>query len=615
MKTNSNVDHNSEGNPDTGLFYRLFVFEMPEDLSRDPTDGCKLIEQLSFITGKYGFKFAVMFNSRRYETDSLFILNNFAKTNGFLTAITVYDEDSVDKSVNCGLDIIGIPNPSFTDWPLLEKIALTSKPIMAFTAHATLDEMERVHLFFKNRRKIFCLMHFNEHSVCCESFNFDQIDFLKRSFPETPVGSYPDESPDNMDAIKIQVAKGAVVFERRIAAEPFDSPDYSSALDTTDKWISSAAGAFKMCRAQEPVPAPRGSRRGVFAKRDLPAGSTLYSNNIYFTYPCADHQLSANEISKKAIFTTITSVKANEPIALNDVREKHIEKDVVPLGHCPFEEAETTIGGVNCYSISKPDSKENRVIVYAHGGGYVSGSAIGSRGDAVSLAACSGCNVLSVDYRLAPEHPFPAAVEDFLTVYRRLLNEGRSPCDVGFYGESAGGGIVLASTMILRDAGDNLPAAVACSSPWADLANTGDSHSDKMNSVDIKLKTRELQENARMYARNHSLLNPCVSPAYGDFSGFPPLLIYAGTMEILLDDARRVAEKAKEEGVEVELKIVDGMPHAFTSMTGVFAEADEAMREIGRFFSRCIGDAPQGDHFERSGPVPAGDYSLDCALL
>jgi len=605
--------------PGTALFRRLFVFEMALNLLGDPLQGFELIEKVRSVTSKYGFNCAFKFQPRIHEThlfpdgipgktyvpdserdaESLLTLKSAASRYGFFTAFTAYDEDSLDWAVKNDFDIISVASCSFTDWPLLEKIVRTPLPVMAFTADVTLDEIDRVHLFFKNRDKILCIMHCIENgSFCSESLNLGQIDVLKHRFPAATIGISVNEAPDNQDVIKIAIAKGANVFERSIIKKSNNScqPDYLSTFDTIDKWLSSARDTFKMCQIQchdrcyshGPDHGTKKFRRGAFARRDLFIGSILDYDNTYCAFPCAENQLSANEMSRKIVFSIVENVSANQPIARSNVTAKHVGLDIAARMPPLFEESDITIGGISCYSISNRSENANKLIIYAHGGGYVSGSSHESRNSAVNLAWYSSCDVLSVDYRLATEHPFPAALEDVLTVYGHLLSEGRSSSDIGLYGESAGGGIILALIMMLMDNAKDLPAAVVCSSPWADLTNTGGSHSDDMNSMDITLKTKELHKNAKMYAGDQSLLNPYISPAHGDFSGFPPMLIYAGTREILQDDARLVAGKARDAGGEVTLRIIESMPHVFTTMTGVFAEADKAMEEIGRFFMRHL---------------------------
>ncbi|MDR1393765.1 MAG: alpha/beta hydrolase [Bifidobacteriaceae bacterium] len=241
------------------------------------------------------------------------------------------------------------------------------------------------------------------------------------------------------------------------------------------------------------------------------------------------------------------------------------------------------IAGVACEWTLPKDGDGRQVVIELHGGAYTMGSASASRLVAASLAQACGARVLSVNYRLAPEHPYPAAVDDVLAVYRELLRRGVEGRRVAVHGESAGGGLALAVLAKLRDAGEPLPGAVVLSSPWADLTNSGFSHAPDIEDLDVMLTTADLNAQAASYAAGQPLDSPGISPVNGDFRGLPPLLIYAGTDEVLLCDAIEVARRAAWAGNQVVLRVVPGMPHAFTIMAGLLEPADQAKSEIGQF--------------------------------
>lgn len=239
-------------------------------------------------------------------------------------------------------------------------------------------------------------------------------------------------------------------------------------------------------------------------------------------------------------------------------------------------------GGVKAEWLAAPGANPNRVILYLHGGGYVIGSIATHRSLLSRLARASGARGFSVDYRLAPEHPFPAALDDATAAYRWLLASGISPGSVVVAGDSAGGGLALAMLLALRDAGDRLPAAAVCMSPWTDLVGTG--ASAQPGGADDPLLTLEgLREMGRHYAGS-DLSNPLVAPLHGDYKGLPPILIQVGTRELLLDDSRRVAERARKAGVDLTLDIWDGMIHVW-QMFGAMGvpESDQAIEKIGEF--------------------------------
>ncbi|MEY2433340.1 MAG: epsilon-lactone hydrolase [Acidimicrobiaceae bacterium] len=244
-------------------------------------------------------------------------------------------------------------------------------------------------------------------------------------------------------------------------------------------------------------------------------------------------------------------------------------------------------GGVPAEWIVAPEADEDRVVLYVHGGAYCIGSLGSHRRLVAHLSAQCRARVLHVDYRLAPEHPFPAAVDDAVAAYRWLLAEGVSADRIAISGDSAGGGLTLATLLALRDAGEPLPAAAVPISPWTDLEGTGESIRTRAE-MDVMIKTDRLKEMADRYANGVDLREPRVSPLHGDFTGLPPLLIQVGDAEVLLDDAVRVADRAKAAGVDVTLEVWDEMPHVFQAFVGLLPEADQAVARIGEWIRTQI---------------------------
>jgi len=242
--------------------------------------------------------------------------------------------------------------------------------------------------------------------------------------------------------------------------------------------------------------------------------------------------------------------------------------------------AEVDAGGVPAEWVTAAGVESGRVILYVHGGAYAIGSLNTHRPLVARLSAAARARVLNVDYRLAPEHPYPAAVEDAVAAYRWLLSEGVDPASIAISGDSAGGGLALATLLALRDAGDPMPAAAVPISPWADLEGTGESITTRAE-VDLMCTAEGLKEMADWYAGGQDLRQPYVSPIYGEMSGLPPLLIHVGDAEILRDDAVRVAERARAAGVDVTLEVWDDMPHVWHAFAGLLPEADEGIARIG----------------------------------
>lgn len=225
------------------------------------------------------------------------------------------------------------------------------------------------------------------------------------------------------------------------------------------------------------------------------------------------------------------------------------------------------------------DPSDRRVALYLHGGGYVAGSASYSRGFAGVLAAKAEIRTMCIAYRLAPEYPFPAAVEDALAAYDHLLGLGFQDRDISLIGEFAGGGLVFALCLALKQQLKPLPARIVALSPWTDLTLSGNSY-ETNRKVDVSLTFEELQSFSEAYAPTDAC-NPLISPLFGDLSCLPPTRIYVGGDEILLDDSRRMAENLGKVDVNCELIVVDGMWHAYV-LYGV-PEANEAIAEIKTF--------------------------------
>ena len=233
--------------------------------------------------------------------------------------------------------------------------------------------------------------------------------------------------------------------------------------------------------------------------------------------------------------------------------------------------------------MQKPDgATDENLIVYFHGGGYVGGSIASHRNLTGHLALHSGCRVLSVEYRLAPEHPHPAAVEDAVTSYKWAVAQGYKPGKIALAGDSAGGGLTAACLLSLRDQDIQPPAAAMMISPWLDMGFTGKSmvanegHDSSISAVGMP-RIREL------FLGDAPINDPLASPLDADLEGLPPLLIQVGGEEVLLSDSQRFAEKATDAGVHVELRVWPEMFHVWHACAGLFQEAADAIDEMVEF--------------------------------
>ncbi|WP_321788385.1 alpha/beta hydrolase [Burkholderia pyrrocinia] len=226
-----------------------------------------------------------------------------------------------------------------------------------------------------------------------------------------------------------------------------------------------------------------------------------------------------------------------------------------------------------------------RTLLYFHGGGYYFCSTRTHRPLVFGLTKRAGVRSFSLDYRLAPENRFPAALDDALAAYRQLLALGTPPESIVLGGDSAGGGLALATLVALRDRGEPLPAGAILFSPWTDLAATGDSLRTN-DGADPMFAGAALPKAAKLYLGDASATDPYASPLYADFAGLPPLYIQVGSTEVLLDDSRRVAEKAKAAGVPVEIEVWPDMPHVWQLYTPMVPEARDALDRAAAFLRR-----------------------------
>ncbi len=257
-----------------------------------------------------------------------------------------------------------------------------------------------------------------------------------------------------------------------------------------------------------------------------------------------------------------------------------------PLGK-NIEIERISAGGVTAEWVCIPGDDISGTLLYLHGGGYVIGSSRTHRSMLARMSAAAKIQVLGLDYRLAPEHVFPAPVEDSIAAYRWLLSEGVEPGNIVVGGESAGGALVVSLMVALRYLGEPLPAAGICISPWADLEQSGGTMSTNAE-VDPAVNRERLQAFADNYLGGKDPRAPLASPIYADMAGLPPLLIMAGSVEVLVDDAKRLAAKGTQDGVDATLEIWDDMPHNWQMYAHILPEAQQTIDRIAVFIREHI---------------------------
>jgi monoterpene epsilon-lactone hydrolase len=258
------------------------------------------------------------------------------------------------------------------------------------------------------------------------------------------------------------------------------------------------------------------------------------------------------------------------------------------LTHFGIAREQSQLAGVTVYLFTPkdlPPENRNRLLVHVHGGAYVQFPGESGNPEAILMAGYAHMKVLSIDYRMPPDHPYPAALDDAMAVWRSLVKT-HSPKSMAIFGTSTGGGMTLAMILRAKAEGLPLPAAIAPGTPWSDLTKTGDSYfvNDRVDDV-LVTYDGVLGAAAKLYANGHDLKDPFLSPIYGDFHGFPPTLLTTGTRDLFLSNTVRVHRKLKQAGVEAVLNVYEGQSHAQYALAADSPESTEAFTEIAAFFA------------------------------
>lgn len=345
----------------------LFVFEMANNHMGDIEHGLRIMRKVHEISTNFNFNFGFKLQYRDLDTfihpdfkgrKDIKYVKRFEGTRltetelktlkdemvrlGFISICTPFDENSVDLIEEHDFDIIKIGSCSFTDWPLLERIVKTDKPIIASTAAESLDDIDKVVTFFEHRNKQFCLMHcVGEYPTEKKNLELNQIDVLKQRYPEVPIGYSTHEDPNNFDAIKIAIGKEATVFERHVGfkTEKYNLNVYSSTPDQIQRWLESAKEAMDMCStrnsrrefSEKEISDLKGLKRGVFAKGPIKKEERIDMTNTFFAIPNIENQLLANDMSKYKEFITNKDFRQNEPLMLNDLSIRDLREKVLQI--------------------------------------------------------------------------------------------------------------------------------------------------------------------------------------------------------------------------------------------------------------------------------------------
>ena len=345
----------------------LFIFEMANNHMGDVEHGLKIIREInevcrdfSGLDWNFAFKFQYRdldtfihpdykdrmdlkyikrFSETRLTGEEFLMLKNEAEKLGFISICTPFDEKSAENVIRHGYDIIKIASASFTDWPLLEKIAQADKPIIASTGGAKLDDIDKVVSFLQHRQKKLAIMHcVGQYPTPADQLQFNQITLLKKRYPGVVIGFSTHEAPDNYEAVKLAVAKGARIFEKHVGIknDKYAINAYSATPEQVKKWLEAAAQAYKICGvsgkrhefASQELADIRQFQRGVFASADIKQGERVEVKNCFFAFPNQEGQILANEMSKYTVFTATKDFKKNEAIMAVDVAKMDAREKV-----------------------------------------------------------------------------------------------------------------------------------------------------------------------------------------------------------------------------------------------------------------------------------------------
>jgi len=344
---------------------QLFIFEMANNHMGDVSHGIRLIREFAKAKEQYDeFDFAIKFQFRNIDTfihpdykdrmdlkyvkrfsetrltDEEFLsMKSEAESLGFIPICTGFDEDSVGLIEKMGFSIIKIASCSFTDWPLLNRIAQTEMPIIASTAGATLEEIDNVVAFFTHRDKDLTIMHcVGEYPTETTNLQLNQIDFLRNRYPNIRIGYSTHEDPADPNIIPLAIAKGAQVFEKHVAVETeeYQKNAYSSTPEQVKLWLQSARTAFQICgqnsgkppASQKELSDLRRFKRGVFAKRAIKKGDVVRREDVFYAFPCQEGQILANDMSKYVQFVAQKDFAVNESVQAESVEKKNLRKEI-----------------------------------------------------------------------------------------------------------------------------------------------------------------------------------------------------------------------------------------------------------------------------------------------
>lgn len=347
--------------------FPLFVFDLANNHMGNLDHGLKIMREIHQVTSRFDFNFGFKFQYRHLDTfihpdykgrNDIKYVKRFSETRltedqfkrlkgeldnlGFISICTPFDEKSVDLIEEQGIKIIKIASCSFTDWPLLERIVQTQKPIIASTAGSTFEEIDKVVSFFEHRDKQLSIMHcVAEYPTPNDKLQLNQIDIYKKRYPKIPIGYSTHENPENIDAIKIAIAKGASIFEKHVGikTDQYNLNAYSATPEQIEKWLLSAKETFVMCGVvgkrlqftKKEKSSLQSLQRGIFSRRTIKKGEQIEVKDLFFAIPTVENQLTANDVTKYTEYYAEQEIQVNQPILFDQIKKTDVREKVYEI--------------------------------------------------------------------------------------------------------------------------------------------------------------------------------------------------------------------------------------------------------------------------------------------
>lgn len=501
---------------------------------------------------------------------------------------TPFDDHSLSFIDNKSLLFLKLSHYSIGDWNLIEKFIKFKKPVLISVPYNKI--VSPLSSFFKNRNisHAFITHHFTPNKEFFAKFSnlpSDRLNFFKSNIDilniynciESNNLKYygtikPIEFICNSNFFKGSSVKFTEIF-KLLASDilNFLELEEDSNIDS-DRFYADNNITLSSLRCAK-------------AKRNLEPGQLISSNDYSLVLRQTESQIDSSTFSKYNFIYASKHINEGDSIDFDKVKIVNLNDSFKDFTFNDLLFNIKQSGRLQYLETKKPVDGLSRIIIFLHGGGFVTGSPNHCKPLLSYLSMNLNCMVFAPYYSLAPAHPFPTALNEIKDFYIQSVKD-YPDYEIYFFGESAGGGLAVSVSMLLRDQGYSLPSGIILVSPWVDLTMSSHSHNDEMNEKDIFLLSSELKLNVKSYVGDHNPSDPLISPLFGNFLNFPPCFLIVGSNEILLDDTRRLYSHLKRDNVFALLRVWDNMPHVFTSFYDILEPSRDALQEVVTFVTQ-----------------------------